>query len=118
MKYLRMVRGILLNSDFYFVKILNHYDLCFALTYTFYSKEMWVWLIFLSINRPVMLYEKLHASQWRRIEDIIYYIHISQQGALDSKLQTHEFNTIANDTPKILQFLQHVYKNINYYFYI
>lgn len=42
MKYLKMVRGILLNSDFYFMKILNLHDLCFALTYTFFSKEMWV----------------------------------------------------------------------------
>lgn len=48
MKYLRMVRGILLKSNFYFMKILNLYDGFLALTYTFYSKEIWVWLTFLS----------------------------------------------------------------------
>lgn len=67
-----MVRGILLNSNFYLMEILNLYDLCFAKTYTFYSKEMWVWLKFLFINRPVTVYENLHASLLRRTEGIIY----------------------------------------------
>lgn len=43
---------------------------------------------------------------------------MSHQKALKTKLQTDEFNILANGKFKILQFLKQLHKNINYCFYV